>query len=999
MITVLQANVNRSRLADSLLLRLIEEKRADILIISEQYVYRSEQPWISDTLDTAAIWTVNKNVAVNRRGQERGFVWIKNDNVTIISTYLSPTDRIDEFQQKLADLEDFICETEGEIIVAGDFNARGQEWGMPTTDSRGRQVLEMAARRGLNVVNIGNTPTFRRAGNIGTIPDITFATDGMMCKIKNWRVIEDFTGSDHQYIVFNIEENRGTINPNHPQMVRWNVNRFRPEIFDRKVEEGKLHVLQTEGTAEEKIQATMQLVKQACDVSMPRKSFQNKRWKPVYWWSEEIAELRRSCLHLRRKVTRRRRRRDENLENELEEFKTKRQELRRAIKQSKKRKFEELRQDINSDPWGLGYKIVIKKLGNQKNVGDLKPQTMQHIVNTLFPAHPIRPPDGFAPSLRLEIPAFSDEELKVAANALKNKKAPGLDGIPVEALKQVAQSCPQLLLNMYNSCLREGVFPKRWKMQRLVLLSKNKGQPDSPSAYRPLCMLDTAGKLLEKLLQPRLLAAIERRGDLSPKQYGFRKGRSTLGAIGEVVRAAKSVDQRNHYSREIVLLATLDVRNAFNSVRWTDILTALERKYRIPEYLLLIVRDYLRDRELIYQTTEGPKRRSITAGAAQGSILGPDLWNISYDDILCMEMPENSFLVGYADDVAAVITARDTESAQRTLNQVMRKTMSWMEDHGLALATEKTEVVLLTKKRIPTIVDFRIDTEIITSKCVVKYLGIRIDTKLSFWEQIRSAAERASKVTASLTKLMANIGGPTASKRKLLMTTTHAVLLYGSEIWAEALKQEKYRKQMAAVQRRGALRITSAYRTVSEPAVLVIAGVTPIDLLAAQRKYVYEKKAELGIEAATAEGKALTQRKWQERWESDNRGRWTAQLIGNVDMWSNRKHGEVNFYVTQFLTGHGYFNAYLHKMGKTRNSHCQYGDSTSDDVFHTVFECWRWEPDRQNLNRSIGEIRQDNIIHKMLENEEQWTRISSHLTKILKTKKREEPVPEMTEPA
>ena len=93
--------------------------------------------------------------------------------------------------------------------------------------------------------------------------------------------------------------------------------------------------------------------------------------------------------------------------------------------------------------------------------------------------------------------------------SLKNKKASGPDGLPAEVLKAVAKSHPEFLLNMYNSCLRAGVFYFRWKEVRLVLISKGKGPADAPSSYRPLCMLDTAGKFLEKLVRPRLQAALK----------------------------------------------------------------------------------------------------------------------------------------------------------------------------------------------------------------------------------------------------------------------------------------------------------------------------------------------------------------------------------------------------------------------------------------------------------------------------------------------------------
>ena len=95
---------------------------------------------------------------------------------------------------------------------------------------------------------------------------------------------------------------------------------------------------------------------------------------------------------------------------------------------------------------------------------------------------------------------------------------------------------------------------------------------------------------------------------------------------------------------------------------------------------------------------DGLKRKELTAGAAQGSILGSDLWNASYDGILRLKMPEGCFLIGYADDVAAVISARDVDAAQMLLCQVMSRVRRWMSERGLELALTKTEIVLLTKE-------------------------------------------------------------------------------------------------------------------------------------------------------------------------------------------------------------------------------------------------------------------------------------------------------------
>ena len=202
-------------------------------------------------------------------------------------------------------------------------------------------------------------------------------------------------------------------------------------------------------------------------------------------------------------------------------------------------------------------------------------------------------------------------------------------------------------------------------------------------------------------------------------------------------------------------------------------------------------------------------------------------------------MPDGCFLIGYADDDAAVITARDVEAAQLRLGQVMYRVRHWMPGHGLKLAMAKTEIMLLTKKRIPRLFSVRVGDVTAHTKAAVKYLGVMLHTWLAVWEQIRRRADKAAEVTASLSRVMANIGGPWPRMKRLFLRAAESIMLYGAEVWADSTRYEKYRKRLAAVQRRGALRVAFLYPTVSEAAVLVIAGVIPMDLLAQGRKFVH----------------------------------------------------------------------------------------------------------------------------------------------------------------
>lgn len=113
---------------------------------------------------------------------------------------------------------------------------------------------------------------------------------------------------------------------------------------------------------------------------------------------------------------------------------------------------------------------------------------------------------------------------------MKTNKTPGPDGVPNEILKKIVKLKPKPVINMYNKCITQGCFPATWKTTRLVLIRKGNKPLDDPSSYRPLCILNTSGKLLEKIIDTRIRDFLESNNCLSANQFGFRNGRSTLGA-------------------------------------------------------------------------------------------------------------------------------------------------------------------------------------------------------------------------------------------------------------------------------------------------------------------------------------------------------------------------------------------------------------------------------------------------------------------------------------
>lgn len=103
-----------------------------------------------------------------------------------------------------------------------------------------------------------------------------------------------------------------------------------------------------------------------------------------------------------------------------------------------------------------------------------------------------------------DISEFSHIEVVMAAKILPNGKAPGPDGIPNEVLKAAVEACPNRVTSLFNVCIKSAHYLLESKTANLVLLPKPENTLYNPAVYRPLCMLNTTGKLFKKLHTRRL---------------------------------------------------------------------------------------------------------------------------------------------------------------------------------------------------------------------------------------------------------------------------------------------------------------------------------------------------------------------------------------------------------------------------------------------------------------------------------------------------------------
>ncbi|XP_025161631.1 uncharacterized protein LOC112590116 [Harpegnathos saltator] len=221
------------------------------------------------------------------------------------------------------------------------------------------------------------------------------------------------------------------------------------------------------------------------------------------------------------------------------------------------------------------------------------------VMGTLFPVggdNPITPYVTPSSEHQGEVPGVTEEEVAEATKGVKSRKAPGPDGIPGRVLTLASGYMSGTFVHLFTRALRERRFPPVWGRANVVLLRKEGKPEDSPSAYLPICLLDEAGKLFERIIAARPKRHMSREGpDLGDGQYGFREGRSTVDAVLHL----KSLSGAIVSEGRVAVAISLDIANAFNTLPWDRVVQAMRSYFRFPPYLTAVVEDYFRDDTLV----------------------------------------------------------------------------------------------------------------------------------------------------------------------------------------------------------------------------------------------------------------------------------------------------------------------------------------------------------------------------------------------------------------
>ena len=182
--------------------------------------------------------------------------------------------------------------------------------------------------------------------------------------------------------------------------------------------------------------------------------------------------------------------------------------------------------------------------------------------------------------------------------------------------------------------MHSGIFPEKMKMAEVIPLYKGKSKFE-PGNYRPISLLLTMSKTLEKLLYKRPYAFLDNNNQIYHSQYGFRSKHSCENAVGDLVSQILKNQQQNKHTATLFL----DLSKAFDTLNHELLLDKLEI-YGVLGIALEWFRSYLNGRSMRLKCQAGESKAQtysdwyqISHGTPQGSCLGPLLFFVFCNDL------------------------------------------------------------------------------------------------------------------------------------------------------------------------------------------------------------------------------------------------------------------------------------------------------------------------------------------------------------------------------
>jgi len=295
---------------------------------------------------------------------------------------------------------------------------------------------------------------------------------------------------------------------------------------------------------------------------------------------------------------------------------------------------------------------------------------------------------------------ITDEDIREALFNQSVQKAPGPDRLGFKAIRSLWEWDSQRIINVVKMSFRLGTHPRVWKEARGVVIPKpNKPDNGVSKAYRVITLLNCLGKVVEKVAANAIAEECERRRLLHDRQFGCRKRRSAIDAVGRLMKRVEEAWGRGNTAAVLLM----DVKGAFPHVAKGNLIKIME-EMGFEADLVRWVESFMEDRKVI-MSMDGKEGDSmdVETGVPQGSPVSPVLFVIYLSGLFGQveekEKECGSEGISFIDDVAWVVEGEDVGECTQRLERCAAETTIWAKKNACQFDIEKTEAMLFTRRR------------------------------------------------------------------------------------------------------------------------------------------------------------------------------------------------------------------------------------------------------------------------------------------------------------